>query len=406
MNSTFCGTIRIDHMLKVRIQYTNLMSVYNIQALFPCFTYGTVSEYLHKRYEEFTNGKNVEDTRIFICEIHLIKFMIDNAKKKANKETAAMFVQCILKLTQKKSMKEVDLLWKAICKYFGGKEENPRLREELQDIANGVGDMEKRLEDDKHEYTVEEPESPEERKARQSIRKKSPFHSHFKEIMDSAVDPESSTGTNPNPHYNKTLLEYFLNNYLPLLPLFSCIGTANDGLPSNVHVELLFRFYKHHVFNNMQYNTVDRSPSNFFSAIRKMNDMKRKEMKGKGKQKKKKKKEEDEEDSWKKNPKKKDKETKKQNKLKKDSVDMTPRTGAKKRKYSCVEEEVSTPPQGAKERRDSCVQDEFYTPPKIPRNESPETGDRESRIRQQLRVLNEKLLNPKPRKKPVRAKKR
>ena len=370
------------------------MSIYNIQALFPCFTNGTVSDYLKKRYDEFTNGEDVEDTRIFICEIHLIKFMFENAKKKANKETAAMFVQCIVKLTQKESMKEVDLLWRGICKYFGGKEENPGLREELQDIANGVGDMEKRLEDDKHEYTDAEFECTE-----QSIRKKSPFHRHFKEIMDSAVDPESSTVTNPNPHYNKTLLEYFLNNYLPLLPLFSCIGTANDGLPSNVHVELLFRFYKHHVFNNMGYNTVDRSPSNFFPAIRKMNDMKRKEMQG---QQKKKKKQEEEEDSWKKNPKKQAKETKKQNKLKKDSVDITPRKGPKKRKYCSVEEEVSTPPKGAKERKDSSVQDEFYTPPKIPRNESPETGERVSRIRQELSVL----MNPKPKKKPVRGRKR
>ena len=309
--------------------------------------------------------------------------MLDNAKKNASKETAAMFVQCILKLTQKKNMKEVDLLWKSICEYFGRKEENPELRQNLQDIANGVGDIEKRLEGDIHDYQNTDLAVTE-----TTIRRKSPFYGHFKAIMERAMHPEDDTDVT-NPHYNKTLLEYFLKNYLPLLPLFSCIGTANDELPSNVHVELLFRFYKHHVLQNMQYNTVDRRPSKFFAAIRKMNELKRKEMKG---HQKKKKKQTEEEDSWKKNDKKKGKEIKNQNKIKKDSLDLKPGKGAKKRKFST--------------RQDSCVKGEEDSSQskekKIPRNDSTEKSTGKT-LQEQIRNL---LTPAKQRKKPVRAKKR
>ena len=124
---------------------------------------------------------------------------------------------------KKQSLQEVDLLWTHMWEYFGWKQEDKQLQQNLQDIANDIGEVEKLFEIDKHDYSANEEADIKET----AIPRKLPYYQHFQRIIVSAVDSEEEeTGAViENPHFIQSLLEFFLKNYLPF---FSMIGNSKD----------------------------------------------------------------------------------------------------------------------------------------------------------------------------------
>lgn len=91
-----------------------------INSILSVFLETDIRRYLQAKYDELRNGRKSDLGCIFWCELHTCKFMYQQAKKLADKDTAIYFCQSFMIIFGLKTLNQIGEWWKHIVKYFSG----------------------------------------------------------------------------------------------------------------------------------------------------------------------------------------------------------------------------------------------------------------------------------------------
>jgi hypothetical protein len=194
----------------------------NIHPILHVFFKTDIHKYLENKFQLFPEYEGSEQSLLLIDKLHLIKFLLMNCRKIAtNNFVAETFVAVFLHLLRCRSQLHLEKHWVSVINVFGcskRKEDHFYIIEqfsELDEIFCSDKSVEK---DDVHGNDEMEPDYI----CKKPIKKSSKFYSYFKSFMDAESAECSETGEiEDNIFYCPKLLEFVVENYLPLFPLMS-----------------------------------------------------------------------------------------------------------------------------------------------------------------------------------------
>ena len=229
------------------------------------------------RGDELKKGDSV----ILIDILHLIKIFKKSARKKSNKEIGDKFVLIFLKILTCRTLGQVKDLWLLMSKFFGLVNPSDDTKNEIEKMCDDIDliKISPNLETYDEVYQDEYVYSDEPI----GIRNNSPFKNYLKKITES-VTVDSVNFEEENPYYCPKLLSYFLDQYLPLIPLFSLIVVPNCYIgkyPNSSSVENHCKNLKETAFKNFLLKK--RYPHEFVKKLRNYNTLQRESVIYKGK---------------------------------------------------------------------------------------------------------------------------
>lgn len=235
-----------------------------------------INSYIQKKYCEMKSEYQLVkgESIILIDMLHLVKVFQKGALKKTNKRIANRFVLIFLKVLKCRSLKKVIELWQLTIKYFGYKYSCKATTLQLDQVCD---EIEKSV-SSKQDYIYQDELSDTDING---IRNKSKFKSLFQNITEEVYNQEKielhNSCAEENEYFCKNIIQYFIDQYLPLLPLFSLAvvpSCYSEEYPTSSSVENHFKNLKHSCFKTIPLKS--RTPALFLRKLQNWNSLQRK----------------------------------------------------------------------------------------------------------------------------------
>jgi hypothetical protein len=275
-----------------------------INAIFSCFSRGSLIDYLDIMYKIIIENKIEEraniDIRVYLCAFHFIKLVkrrikekLNTQKIKANRTQIDYFMNCIRLLQNSKSTDEFNTFLASIFVVFNYEKENETCRRHkklldkninrLEEVnkSNKKGKFNLNKEETNPFSKLNEQESSASEKPFQYYKKqeteiisKSKFTSFYDELVQRFTN-EMREDINKdmihlhekaNDLFSPTLFAVVLVFYLNIMPLWSgCALWDMEGIIrlTNNYIESWFMHLKHNILNKQEY----LMPSEFIGLL-------------------------------------------------------------------------------------------------------------------------------------------
>ncbi|XP_023346649.1 uncharacterized protein LOC111715537 [Eurytemora carolleeae] len=243
-----------------------------INSVFNSLMKTSVEKYLDERFEAMMNQEPPSETTAvyLIDKLHLVPIFLKRARQMAGKEVGDLFCKVVLKILTARSLMAIRKLWVAAMKVFAGEDVSEQNKEDLVEICGRIdlGVVEKSLQNLENVddcYEVQE-------FGASALRKKTKSFRYFSKIFEQYVDVCGSDDESRNPYKCKELMNYFLSEYLGLLPFFTLAVFGEDSqlnYPTSTQVELYWRFMKQNVFYKQ--NVKDVKTADYFGRVQAFN---------------------------------------------------------------------------------------------------------------------------------------
>ena len=216
--------------------------------------------YLTATHDSLVNGVPWKRcTGVFLCAnhvVHIVTRKSNSLAKSKSRDVAQSFVHCFVLLQYTETMNEAFETVRLIFKMFGNKFLSKAVHQAKEELLKKIKCWKIRS---KCESAIENPDSKwslhkenediaYKKSARSSIRKRSPWRNAFYTAFHEQMET-SATGSD-NCYYSPALVNYLLDHWLPLFPLW-CMAVSQlfsfelqDSWYSNAHVENWFAFVK------------------------------------------------------------------------------------------------------------------------------------------------------------------